>query len=816
MSDFFNFDPDCFDKPSPPALKKVPAIADDAIPDAPDPVFQCPPPEARPGPLGDVFLHIRIVDPPATGGGLVHDDPDNPPRRVPWRHAWEGVEKAADGAWIPTGESGSPSDDPAADASAVSLDDCRVIPGGVVYLARRVVGSRRVVFAPRRVPFHIRLTEALGDAKYAWEAVERDADGTWVATGEAGGAEDPAVEANGREADADSDDAVPAQRNLDGAVVFAAPPGDSEWPGGPGGPGGPGEPGGGAPGRIHWCQTPEEGVPPAGGSDLPGTTASMFLAAVYRGNGSALEKVADAATIRWWYHYAVGPNRTLALAPGEGDAYDVIDGPCPCGTRVTVHLYGECQDDVTPVSGATVNLRSADGTTSVAVAETDSQGNAHFADLPAAQYSVTAYKADCSTASIPTVSTLGGDAFAAAKLECVGHFGRICAQPASNPGTMTMRVGDHPPVPLQQHVKTCVGPLEPGDYLVTFENAVNSMGVPIITIPQTVAVGCVDVLATPVPAGVAKFQVWGCAPIPGAEIAITDPNNDVHTTVTDDEGRAEYVATVHGHHDYEVTVPHAERFVELPNADKLVGGFNFEPPDGLFSGTNSWSFGIFLKSAEGYRCCGVLPPGVPPSPFPMRTRVLVSTAVGSTEVDLDVCRVMAHIPHVLEKCMEDDVETVSCLTDSGGVGSVSKRPPEWVSKSSCLSIYAALGTTLPDGKIAAHQAGDGRATPYWYRTDNPDPSKSPVCGCNLIDYQIPGLDRAYRAPASCVDFSNPANRGGSPTSFTLNSVFPYSVTLHFDDPGNGAWEVTRKCREDVGYRPTGNMISTDVTISEAP
>lgn len=810
MSDFFDFNADCFDKPSPPALIKTPAVADDSVPAVPEPVFQCPPPEARPGPVGDLFLHIKIVDPPTPAGG----PGITPQNRVAWRHAWVGVEARANGSWTETGEAGSPADD----SGAVALDGCRVRANGEVYLARRVTGSKRVVFNHRRSPSRIRLTSFIAESgNYTWEGVSQNADGDWTPTGEIGDVDDPAIEAGDREVDDDPDATYAAQRDLDGNLIFDAATGSRS--------GGGGEPSGGTGGRVFWCKTPSEGVAAAEG-DFPGVTATQFVADVFAGENAGMSLVTADATVRWWLSYGVGGGRVLPLSRGAdgNNVYDAITNPCPCGTRLDVYVYGECEDNILPAPGATVDVRSPIEDESVAITTTNAQGHAIFSELPPNVYTVIAYRDGCDTNSAQGVSTFSGGASAEIKLTCSGQFGRICATLIQDMPDAFLHVDDRPPVPLTRFRKACVNDLPPGDYQVSFTGLIEMNGDAVDDIPQTIHVDCAEVSVTPRLVGIAKFFVKGCGglPIPDAEFNISGPSGSMYG-VTGDDGVVTFSLTEYGDYAYSATPPNADRF----SSEDTSGIINFaepvySPQTGLhYPNGRVFNKVIALKPAEGYTCCATFPRGYLPegvvSLWPMKKQVMVSTAVGSTVVEISGCFILAHINFELDKCEgEPEIETPPgwyCFNSSGGTNSPAKvGPPAWVSKPSCLTFALALGgVASPAGTLNAMQLGDGRPGPArWYRADLPQ--LGGYCNCDLPYFDFQGVDKVFRLPAECVS-NEPYT---APVACTVNSEIPYSVTLHFGDTGNGEWERVRKCSESENPLPTGNKVSVDVTVSEAP
>lgn len=302
---FFDL-PDCPDAAGlvvPDAPPTTPILADCSVPEAPEPVCDCPPPVIAPPPLGgSTLFHVRI-----TGrSGLAH--------------SWQAVESDASGGWVAEGRTGAIG----SGAEAYEQSGAKVRPGPKVYLARRAPGSRRVVFTAPRVPFFVRLSGA--GPVYDWTAMARNAAHAWVATGESGTAAggDGAREVN----DVDLDDAVDespdavysAQRDAEGNLDVDASTATS-------GGGGGGWPGGAA-GASYWCRSPDSGVLAASGP-LGSRTPQSFTADVYATADGAASPAYAAATIYWWLPDACGAGRLLALRPGGSEGtFDAIVDYC--------------------------------------------------------------------------------------------------------------------------------------------------------------------------------------------------------------------------------------------------------------------------------------------------------------------------------------------------------------------------------------------------------------------------------------------------------------------------------------------------------
>lgn len=298
MSDALLDLPDCPDAAglvSPPALPPGPILADCSVPAAPPPVYSCPPPTIPTPPTGgSVLFHVRI----SSRDGDVH--------------SWEAVESDGAGGWTAEGRTGSEADG----AEAYEQSGASTRPGPAVYLARRVPGTRKLVFENPRTPFPVKLS-GTGPA-YDWAAVKRDGAGAWVAVGGPGNSGTAADGDGARLVDdgaADPDAAYTAQRNKAGDLdVYAAV--------GSGG-GGPG-PGGTA--TSLWCVSPASGVPPATGA-LAAREPTTFVADVYASAGAATTLFRAGATVAWWQPDACGAGKLLAVRPA-GTGFDALTESC--------------------------------------------------------------------------------------------------------------------------------------------------------------------------------------------------------------------------------------------------------------------------------------------------------------------------------------------------------------------------------------------------------------------------------------------------------------------------------------------------------
>lgn len=309
MSDLLLDLPDCPDAAglvSPAALSLLPVLTDCQIPEAPDPVFACPPPPLPVPPLADSsVLHIQITS--QTDG----------------RHAWQAVESDGIGGWVPTGRAGS--DAASSGTEAYEQTGARTNPGGRTYIARRIPGSRKLVFADPRTPFYIQITGTT--SPYDWIGYEKNSAGTWAATGESGTATggDGAYEIN--EVVVDTVETAgkiwKAQRSQGGKVVFDS--GTSSSGDGEGGGGGGGGSGTAAP---YWCRIPSGGVAAATGTWPTGLAPSHFVADVFKSSGASLVLATTAATVYWRYLSAAVEGKIVPCIPNGPDAYDAILDSC--------------------------------------------------------------------------------------------------------------------------------------------------------------------------------------------------------------------------------------------------------------------------------------------------------------------------------------------------------------------------------------------------------------------------------------------------------------------------------------------------------
>ena len=91
--------------------------------------------------------------------------------------------------------------------------------------------------------------------------------------------------------------------------------------------GGGGGGGGGEATRLHWTRIPSGGVDAATGT-WPSLVAESFESDVYRGAGSGLTLVSEAATVYWRYLDGADAGKLVPCVPNGDGSYDAILDSC--------------------------------------------------------------------------------------------------------------------------------------------------------------------------------------------------------------------------------------------------------------------------------------------------------------------------------------------------------------------------------------------------------------------------------------------------------------------------------------------------------